>query len=189
MRPRLPFRIDAEAFREDLPCVEVDDPREDLLPVKAEAPLRDDLLRAELVLRLRDSPVLRPLADLLFELLDELPLDELLFEPALLADPLFDAALLDLLLPDLLLPDLPPDDEDRALPEREDDDRELLRVLLLDRCAIIFLLPLFFAMRTRTPQDANHSREYWRIRSLLCVPEPALSDCGLPRSRIGVLCD
>lgn len=159
-----PLRVDAEALREDLPCVEAEAPREDLLRPEAEAPLRDDRPRAELALRLRDAPVRRPLADLLLELLpeDELPLDELPF--AALLDLLLPALLLEALLPEALLPE----DDARALREREDDGRELLRALLLDRCAMDILLPYFCAMRTRTLQDAN-ALEYCRhIPSRLC---------------------
>ena len=101
------LRAVAEALREDLPCVEAETAREDLLRPEVEA--RDELPRAELVPRLRDSPVLRPVVDLL--------------------------------LPVLLLEALLPEDDARALREREDDDRELLRALLLDRCAMD-ILPL-----------------------------------------------
>jgi hypothetical protein len=148
----LPPRDEADAPREDLPCDEAEAPRDDLLRVEAELSPRDDCPCAEVVPRLRDSPVLRPLADLLFE---DLLLEDLLFEdvPRELRDELpLDEPLLDDALLDLLLPDLLPDDEDRVLREPEDDDREEpLRALLLERCAMKNLL-LIFAMRTRAAQ-------------------------------------
>jgi hypothetical protein len=153
----LPPRVEADAWREDLPCDEAEAPRDDLLRVEAELPLRDDRPRAEAVPRLRDSPVLRPLADLLFEdlLREDLPFEDVpreLRDELPLDEPLLDDALLELLLPDPLLPDLLPDDEDRVLREPEDDDREEpLRALLLERCAMKNLL-LIFAMRTRAAQ-------------------------------------
>lgn len=120
MRPRLPpFRVEFDVL-----------PRDDLLRVEAELLPRDDSPRPELVLRLRDSPVPRPLADLLLERLpeDELPLDELRLD-----DPLLE----------LLLPDLLPEEDDLELRERDDeDDRdEPLRALLLDLCAMDILPP------------------------------------------------
>ena len=108
----------------ELPRDEV--PREDVLrDPRPEEVLREDLLldvlpRVKALPLLRDSPDWLP-RDLL---LLELPEDEL-FEP----------------------PDLLPEDEDFLL--REDDDlvpddlEELLRALLLDRCAIDILPPVF----------------------------------------------
>ena len=103
-----------------LPLVraDADRPREDLFRVPDEAPLRVDRPRAETVRRLRDSPDLLPVPDLLLEL-----------RVARLREPA--PAVRDLLLA------FPREDDERALRDREDAAREeLVRALLFDLCAM-----------------------------------------------------